>query len=203
MKKTSSPPNSGASSRAKSTKLIPQESPPTLPSPALVISRRRILLADDDSGVRESLAAALRSDGYVVLPARDGQEALELIAVSEVDLVLLDLNMPVKNGWDTFERLTAEHPLTPIIIITARPNQLFTALGAGAGALLEKPLDIAELLRTIHRLLREPGEAPLRRLAGRDAPFYYQPAHAECEGAQGPTRGVTKPSTPRLNWEVG
>ena len=48
-------------------------------------------------------------------------------ANAKVDLVLLDLNMPVKNGWDTFEQLTREHPLISIIIVTARPNQLFTA----------------------------------------------------------------------------
>jgi len=56
--------------------------------------------------------------------------------------------MPVKNGWDTFEQLTREHPLIPVIIATARPNQLFTAINAGVGALLEKPMDIPMLLRT-------------------------------------------------------
>ena len=140
--------------------------------------KKRILLADDDPGVRESLAAALRSDGYFVIPAKDGQEALDMIAVSEVDLVLLDLNMPVKNGWDTFERLTAEHPLLPVIVVTARPNQLFTAVGAGVGALLEKPLDIPTLLQTIRRLLAESAETRLARLAGREAPFHYSAAHS-------------------------
>lgn len=138
--------------------------------------KKRILLADDDPGVRESLAAALRSDGYAVLPAKDGQEALDMIAVSAVDLVLLDLNMPVKNGWDTFERLTAENPLMPIIIITARPNQLFTALSAGVGALLEKPMDIPTLLKTVNALLVESAEVRLARLAGMSQEFHYKPA---------------------------
>jgi DNA-binding NtrC family response regulator len=53
---------------------------------------------------------------------------------------------------DTFERLTAEHPLIPIIIVTARPNQLFTAVSGGVGALLEKPMDIQTLLRTMEEL---------------------------------------------------
>ena len=138
--------------------------------------KKRILLADDDPGVRESLAAALRSDGYAVLPAKDGQEALDMIAVSEVDLVLLDLNMPVKNGWDTFERLSTENPLTPIIIITARSNQLFTALAAGVGALLEKPLDIPTLLKTVNALLGESAEVRLARMAGMSKEFHYKPA---------------------------
>ena len=139
---------------------------------------KRILLADDDPGVRGSLAAALRSEGYVVLPARDGQEALDMVSTSEVDLVLLDLNMPVKNGWDTFEQLTTKHPLTPIIIITARPNQLFTALCAGVGALLEKPLDMTRLLQTVNDLLAESAESRLARITGHNVDFNYLPSTA-------------------------
>lgn len=146
--------------------------------PALAVSNRRILLADDDAGVRESLAAVLRRDGYFVIPARDGQEALNMFAASEVDLVLLDLNMPVKNGWDTFERLTTANPLMPIIT-TARPNQLFTALSAGVGALLETPLDIPTLLKTVNALLAEPAELRLARLAGHPAQFFYLPQARE------------------------
>jgi DNA-binding response OmpR family regulator len=84
--------------------------------------------------------------------------------------------MPVKNGWDTFQQLTFEHPLIPIIIVTARPNQLFTALGAGAGALLEKPMDIPTLLRTIIKLLAESSEQRLARLAGKETEFHYKSA---------------------------
>jgi DNA-binding response OmpR family regulator len=135
--------------------------------------RQRILLVDDDPGVRGSLHDVLVEEGYEVIPANDGQQALELIATSSIDLVLLDLNMPRKNGWDTFERISADHPLVPVILITARPHQLFTAVSAGVGALLEKPLDISVLLQTIARLLAEPVEIRLARLAGRDAPFRY------------------------------
>lgn len=134
---------------------------------------KRILLADDDPGVRGSLSDVLVSEGYVVIPAHDGQQALELVASTQVDLVLLDLNMPVKNGWDTFERLTVDYPLIPVIIVTARPNQLFTAMGAGVGALLEKPMDIKTLLNTITRLLAEPPRQRLARLAGHVTEFHY------------------------------
>jgi DNA-binding response OmpR family regulator len=139
--------------------------------------RRRILLVDDDAGVRGSLQDVLVEEGYLVIPANDGQHALEIVASTSVDLVLLDLNMPRKNGWDTFERLSAEHPLVPVILITARSNQLFTAVGAGVGALLEKPLDIPHLLTTIRRLLTESSEVQLRRLVGQKAPFDYRPSH--------------------------
>jgi len=126
--------------------------------------------------VRDSLNDVLLAEGYLIIPAEDGQQALDLANKSPVDLVLLDLNMPVKNGWDTFERLTAEHPLIPIIIATARPNQLFTALNAGEGALLEKPMDIRTLLQTMEKLLAESAEQRLARLAGKNSEFTYKPA---------------------------
>ena len=140
------------------------------------IPRKRILLVDDDPTVRDSLNDVLVSEGFVVGQADNGQRALDLAGSSRFDLVLLDLNMPVKNGWDTFEQLTREHPLVPVIIVTARPNQLFMAVSAGAGALLEKPMDIPTLLRTIRKLLAESAEQRLARLAGLEMDFHYKPA---------------------------
>jgi CheY-like chemotaxis protein len=140
---------------------------------------KRILLVDDDPTVRDSLQHLLTAEGFSVTPVENGQQALDRVNKSSFDLVMLDLNMPVKNGWDTFERLSAEHPLLPIIIATARPNQLFMALNAGVGALLEKPLDIPILLRTIEKLLVEPADQRLARLAGKKAEFHYQPTTAQ------------------------
>jgi len=137
---------------------------------------KRILVVDDDPTVRDSLNDLLVSEGYRILPAENGQQALDLARKSSIDLVLLDLNMPVKNGWDTFEQLTREHPLIPIIIATARPNQLFMAISAGVGALMEKPMDIPMLLRTIEKLLAESTEQRLARLAGKQTKFHYQPS---------------------------
>lgn len=139
---------------------------------------RRILLVDDDPTVRDSLNDVLTGEGYSVIPAENGEQALNLAARLPFDLVLLDLNMPVKNGWDTFQQLTMEHPLVPVIIVTARPNQLFTALGAGAGALLEKPMDIPTLLQTVEKLLAESAWQNLARLAGRETEFHYKSAPA-------------------------
>jgi Response regulator containing CheY-like receiver, AAA-type ATPase, and DNA-binding domains len=142
---------------------------------------KRILLVDDDPTVRDSLNDVLVAEGYLVILAENGQQALDIAARLPVDLAVLDLNMPVKNGWDTFERLTADHPLIPIIIATARPNQLFTALNAGAGALLEKPMDIPTLLRTIEGLLAESAEERLARLAGKKTEFHYKSSDASPE----------------------
>jgi len=145
--------------------------------------KNRILLVDDDPAVREAIANVLLGEGYEVVPAANGVEAIDLAQQCSMDLVLLDLNMPRKNGWDTFEILSRRKPWVPFIIITARPNQLFSALAAGAGALMEKPLEFDRLLQTIRDLLSEPMEARIARLAGKPAEFHYLPAHTHSEAA--------------------
>ena len=121
-------------------------------------------MIDDDPAVRESLGLALESEGYQVIPACDGQEGLTRFYDGYVDIVLLDLNTPVLSGWDTFERITAVNPSIPVIIITARADQYDKAALAGATALMEKPLHIPMLLRTIRRLLDEPVERRIERI---------------------------------------
>ena len=110
------------------------------------------------------------------MTASNGAEALGVAASNHVDLVLLDLNMPGQGGWDTFEKLTAKYLLLAVIIITAKPNQLFTSLGAEVGTLLEKPLDYPILLQTIAALLAESGELRLARLTGRQSRLHYVPS---------------------------
>jgi len=137
--------------------------------------KQNILLVDDDPAVRRMLRRVLEDEGYLVNSAGSGKEALQKAAGMDVDLVLLDLNLPEGDGWEVFERLTVEHPFLPVIIITARSNQLFPALASGAGALMEKPLDLGKLLQTIEDLLAEPVEARRARTAGRSAEFHYLP----------------------------
>jgi len=138
--------------------------------------QRVILLVDDDASVRELIGRVLVDEGYSVWLAANGDEALNTVASKPIDLVLLDLNMPGLGGWDIYEKLTTENPLLAVIIITAKPNQLFTSLGAGVGALLEKPFDFPVLLQTVKNLLAEPAERRLARLTGRQAEFHYRPS---------------------------
>jgi CheY-like chemotaxis protein len=138
-------------------------------------AKKKILLVDDDPAVRKMLGLLLTGEGYEVLLAIDGGESIQVVRTADVDLVLLDLNMPGMDGWETYERLAAENPMLPIIVITARPSQSFTAMAAGIGALLEKPLDLPKLFLTIRDLLDEPDEIRLARVAGRPSVFHYVP----------------------------
>ncbi len=128
--------------------------------------KKIILVVDDDEQIRKSLCKVLRSEGYEVVLAADGQEGIDQFDSKPIDLLLLDLNLPRKSGWDIFERITSMDPLLPIIIITGRENQYEMAAVAGAGALIEKPLDVRFLLQTITELLAEPPETRIERLAG-------------------------------------
>jgi CheY-like chemotaxis protein len=128
--------------------------------------RGGILLVDDDPAVRISLGRALESEDYRVTMAGDGAEALRGLEEGGIDLVLLDLNLPVTSGWDVFERMTVISPFLPIIIITARPDQYELAAAAGATAIMEKPLCLPLLVETIDRLLHEGFEKRVRRILG-------------------------------------
>jgi DNA-binding response OmpR family regulator len=125
-----------------------------------------VLIVDDDAPVREAIGDLLQLVGYEVFQSGDGQEALAKFDANQLDLVLLDLGLPNKSGWDAFEGFTSRNPALPIIIITGLAQQSEMAQAAGVGALMEKPLDAAQLLKTMQELLAEPVEARLRRLCG-------------------------------------
>ncbi len=144
--------------------------------------KKRIMVLDDDEQIRRSLLKLLRSEGYEVVLAAEGMEALEKLGHQGVDLLLLDLNLPDKSGWDVFEGVTSANPLVPIVIITGRENQFELAVGAGVGALMQKPLDVPLLLKTIEELLEEPAEKRLKRLVGLESSTRcFQPASAASE----------------------
>jgi DNA-binding response OmpR family regulator len=140
--------------------------------------KRKILLVDDDPATRQILRRRLVEEDFLLLSAANGAKALELINITNFDLVLLDLKTRVDDEWEIFGRLSAQHPLLPVILMTDRPNLFFHAVASGIGALLEKPLNFIELFRTIHNLLEEPVEERLARFTGRLAAFYYIPPKA-------------------------
>ena len=107
--------------------------------------KKRLLVVDDDPSVRTMLKRVLAGEGYHVRSAASGATALQVAESAPPDLVLLEPKLPEENGWDVFGRLTRKWPSLPVVVITARPNQLFTALAAGVGALVEKPLPYSEV----------------------------------------------------------
>ena len=151
------------------------ELPDTAPSKTTRPVKEKILLVDDEPAIRYMLTRLLTGEGYSVVPASSGDEAIEFASQEQFDLLLLDLNMPGLDGWETFEKLSTKNPLLPVIVITARPNQRFTALAAGIGALMEKPLDLQKLFTTIRDLLDETDGVRIARMAGRPSEFRFVP----------------------------
>jgi DNA-binding NtrC family response regulator len=125
---------------------------------------KRILIADDDSAVRESLRKVLEGAGYQVLSAVDGDDAERKFTSEPIDLLLLDLNLPKQNGWNVFGFVSSQNPVLPIVIITGQSNRSDSDLAPGVSAFLEKPIDVPVLLNVIEDLLAEPFERRLRRV---------------------------------------
>ncbi len=166
------------------------EFPPEDPQPASHTAPgnnpKRVLVVDDDPSVREMIGRVLEAEGYVVFRAASGPEAIALTGAHRFDLALIDLNMPGQGGWDTFETITSKNPLLPVMIITARPHELFVSICAGVGALLEKPLDFPMLLHTASALMAEPEEKRNARRRGDGIGLYYMPS----TGQEPPRVGV-------------
>jgi two-component system response regulator MprA len=116
----------------------------------------RVLVVDDDTAVRDSLARTLRFEGHEVETARDGQEALDAVYAGELDAMILDVSMPRLDGLETCHRLRAEGKLLPVLMLTARDSvgDRVAGLDAGADDYLSKPFALQELLARLRALLR-------------------------------------------------
>jgi CheY-like chemotaxis protein len=117
--------------------------------------------------VLDALGSVIESEGFELISAVDGHQAVERLRLQPSDIVLLDLNMPVMGGVDALERLRTINPLLPIIIITARSDAHPIAAAAGV-ALMQKPLDIPLLLGVMRELLAEPATKRLSRSRAKD-----------------------------------
>jgi two-component system, OmpR family, response regulator len=114
-----------------------------------------ILLVDDEDSVQKLLAYPLEREGFRVLQARDGEEALARFASENVDLVVLDLMLPKLDGLEVCKRLRAESQV-PIIMLTARDDELDKVVGLELGAddYITKPFSIREFRSRVRALLR-------------------------------------------------
>jgi CheY-like chemotaxis protein len=118
---------------------------------------KRVLVVDDDAAIRDTVADALLDEGYQVLTAANGRAALEVVARTVPRLILLDMRMPIMDGWE-FARAYRElpGPHAPIVVITAARDAGDRAAQIEADDYLAKPFDLDDLLAVVSRLTRGP-----------------------------------------------
>ncbi len=120
----------------------------------------RVLVVDDEPAVRRALERALKLDDYEVELAADGQEALDSLAASPADAVVLDIAMPRIDGLEVARRMRKAGDRTPILMLTARDaiDDRVTGLDVGADDYLVKPFALKELQARLRALLRRVGD---------------------------------------------
>jgi DNA-binding response OmpR family regulator len=117
----------------------------------------RILIADDEPNIVISLEYLMKREGHEVLIARDGQQAIDAILRDRPDLVLLDVMMPLKTGFEVCQAVRANDAVkdTPILMLTAKGRETDVAkgLGVGATAYMTKPFSTREMAQKVRELL--------------------------------------------------
>ncbi len=115
-----------------------------------------VLFAEDDETLRTGLEAALSSEGYETCGCKDGNEALSAFAQRRPDLLILDVMMPGKSGFDVCVEVRRSDPTVPIIFLTAKTSEADVVIGLGLGAddFIPKPFRIRELLARVSAALR-------------------------------------------------
>jgi CheY-like chemotaxis protein len=124
---------------------------------AIVTSAGRVLVVDDDDVIRQLITVNLELEGFEVVPAVDGQDALDKAYDANVQVVTLDVMMPRVDGWEAAARLRAD-PKTrhiKIVLLSARAQEADIQRGEkiGVDAYLTKPFDPDELIETVRRLM--------------------------------------------------
>jgi CheY-like chemotaxis protein len=117
----------------------------------------RVLIVDDDADMRLTLKLALELEGYGVTEAANGREAVEQQRIAPADVVLTDIFMPESDGFEAIDALRRDFPAVKVIVMSggaqlAKRDYLPDAELMGADATLQKPFDIAELLKMLKRL---------------------------------------------------
>ncbi len=124
----------------------------------------RILLVEDEDLLREGVQEILEHNGYTVVEASNGEQALQYIAQSRVALVISDLVMPRMSGVDFIRQVRERFPELPVIVASGSPNAVMKRMGIdsihvpGATASIMKPFKSADLLALVQRVLSEVGQ---------------------------------------------
>ena len=139
------------------------------------MQRERILIVEDEQAVARGLEYALKAEGYKVFWAKSGAEALELTRREQPDLITLDIRLPDLSGYDVCRALRSQNQRQPILMLTAKDEELDKVLGLELGAddYMVKPYGLRELVSRIRALLRRaygdlaaPSEDEIQRFEG-------------------------------------
>lgn len=135
-----------------------------------------ILVAEDDQHIRMGLVDTLESENYQVFEAENGEQALQVFKKQEIDLVLLDIMMPGKDGYDVCSEIRKENAVIPIIMLTAKGEEIDKVVGLKLGAddYITKPFGVHELLARIAAVLRRARLIPATRKK-HGSPFTFGP----------------------------
>jgi DNA-binding response OmpR family regulator len=119
-------------------------------------TQQKVLAVEDDPAIREGLVATLESEGYTVVALDNGSSVLDTVVAQRPDLVLLDVMLPGRNGYDVCRDLRREHPNLPIMMLTAKGEEIDKVIGLELGAddYVTKPFGVRELLARIGAVLR-------------------------------------------------
>ena len=159
--------------------------------------KKHILIVEDDAHIRLGLCDALRAEGYEITECGDGSHALPLFRQNKPDLVILDIMLPGKSGYDLCREIRATKSRTPILMLSAKGQEIDKVVGLELGAddYVTKPFSLRELLARVHALLRraEPGidatEAP--------AEIAFGKVRVDCKALRGKRGKETFELTPR------
>ena len=118
--------------------------------------KKHLLIVEDDAHIRLGLCDALRSEGYEITDCRDGGQASALFKQSKPDLVILDIMLPGKSGYDLCREFRAGKSRVPILMLSAKGQEIDKVVGLELGAddYVTKPFSLRELLARVHALLR-------------------------------------------------
>jgi two-component system, OmpR family, copper resistance phosphate regulon response regulator CusR len=119
------------------------------------MSQVLILIAEDENRLAAFVEKGLKKSGYETVWAADGVQAVHLIEAAPVDLVLLDLGLPLKDGWTVLREVRLRHPMLPIIVVTAMTDERdrTAVLAAGANDYVMKPFKFSDLLVKVKQYL--------------------------------------------------
>nr|WP_216217602.1 response regulator transcription factor [Amycolatopsis aidingensis] len=133
-----------------------------------IVQQPRVLVVDDEAGVRKALQRGLRAEGMDVVTAADGPSALRLGRTGSFDVLLLDIMLPGLSGYRVLQQLRAEGVRTPVLLVSAKDGEVDQAdgLDLGADGYLVKPFSFVVLVAQVRAVLRraasEGGKGPLR-----------------------------------------